>query len=172
MIATFQTGHPFSVFRSVDQSGTAPHPFGDLSDRPDLIADPMQAGPVAGHPDLACRATKSAGGRAADRVRDPESWFNACAFAAPSTRRFGTAGRNIVIGPGIANVDFSLARKFRVSERAALEFRAEFFNLFNHPQFDMPEIIFDSTNFTSVRSANKFGNGPPRQVQLGLRFSF
>jgi len=171
-IATVQSGHPFSVFRSVDQSGTTPHPFGDLSDRPDLIADPMRSGAVAANPDPMCQITKSNGGRAADRVRDPESWFNPCAFAAPATRRFGTAGRNVVIGPGIANVDLSVNRRFRVKERTVLEFRAEFFNLFNHPQFDMPEILFDSAGFATVRSANKFGNGPPRQIQLGLRLSF
>jgi hypothetical protein len=172
LIATFQSGHPFSVFRSVDQSGTAPHPFGDLSDRPDLIADPMQPGPVMSNPDPACRALASQGGRAADQVRDPASWFNACAFAAPATKRFGTAGRNIVIGPGIANLDFSVSRSFRFKERYGLDFRVEFFNLFNHPQFDMPQIFFDSAGFTSVRSANAFGNGPPRQIQLGLRLSF
>jgi len=172
LIATFQSGHPFSVFRSVDQSGTAPHPFGDLPDRPDLIADPMEPGPVLNNPDPACHTTASQGGRAADQVRDPSSWFNPCAFAAPSTKRFGTAGRNIVIGPGIANLDLSAARAFRFAERYGLEFRAEFFNLFNHPQFDMPEIFFDSARFAAVGSANAFGNGPPRQIQLGLRFSF
>lgn len=112
VILALQSGHPFTVLRSIDQSGTGPGPAGDLRDRPDLIGDPYQPGPVPNHPDPACHATVSRGGKAADVVHDPASWFNPCAFAAPGTKRFGNAGRNSLIGPGLANIDFSIGKVF------------------------------------------------------------
>jgi hypothetical protein len=173
LIGSFESGHPFSVFRSIDQSGTGAGPGGDLRDRPDVVADPFQAGPVAANPDPACSRTISQGGRAADVVRDPVSWFNACAFAGPSTRRFGNSGRNNVVGPGIANIDLSLVKLIPLyGELQKLELRLEFFNLLNHPIFDLPENFFDSTRFTQVKSANAFDTHPPRQMQIGLRFTF
>src|SRR5262249_25046331 len=82
-ILTLQSGSPFTVNRAIPQSATSAD-FG-VFDRPDVIADPFVAGPVLANPDPACHATLGAGGRAADRVRTTTSWFNPCAFAAPST---------------------------------------------------------------------------------------
>lgn len=166
-----QGGHPFTVNRAVDQSVT--DTTLGFADRPDLIADPFRSGPVANNPDPACRATISQGGRAADVVRDPRSWFNPCAFAAPSTPRFGTAGRNILIGPGLANLDVSLLKEIPLKTDARrLQLRFEFFNIFNHPNFDSPNRVFDSPSFSSVESANAYGNKPPRQIQLAARYVF
>jgi hypothetical protein len=171
-IYTLQTGHPFTVNRATTQTRTAITAFG-IPDRPDLIADPFQAGPVLNNSDPACHQTQSQGGLAADHVNQAQSWFNPCAFDNPSPGRFGTAGRNILIGPGLNDLDFSLAKNipFR-KEGRQLQFRAEFFNLFNHPNFDIPSRTLGSPTFGEVLSANLYGNKPPRQIQLGLKFVF
>jgi hypothetical protein len=173
LITSFQSGHPFTVLRSIDQSGTGFGPAGDLRDRPDLIADPGQPGPILNNPDPACHQTLSQGGKAADVVSDPASWFNPCAFAAPDTKRFGTEGRNSVIGPGLANIDFSLSKAIPLGrEGRALQLRFEFFNLFNHPTFDLPDIYYDSTRFAAVRSSNAYETSPPRQIQFAVKYVF
>jgi hypothetical protein len=170
-IVTLRSGQPFTVNRAIDQSGTGAGQI-EASDRPDVISDPYQPGPVSSHPDPACHATVSRGGRAADLVRDPASWFNPCAFAA-APGRFGDAGRNALLGPGLANLDLILLRDFPFdSDRRRLQFRFEFFNLFNHPNFDLPDRVFDSPTFGRVLSANAYGGKPPRQIQLGLKYIF
>jgi hypothetical protein len=172
LIGSFNTGHPFPILRTIDQSGTGFGPGGSIRDRPDVVGDPTKAGPVAGNPDPACRSTVSQGGKAADRVGVPESWFNRCAFAAPTGLRFGNSARNNVIGPGVANIDFSLAKRFIIDERATLQLRFEAFNLVNHPQFDLPQNYFDSASFGAVTSSNFLGTTPPRQIQIGVRIQF
>lgn len=171
-ILAFQSGRPLTVNRAIDQSLTLAGSLG-FFDRPDLVADPFKAGPVAANPDPNCQKTFSQGGFAADRVHDPASWFNPCAFASPAAPAFGSAGRNSVIGPPFGDVDFSLHKEIPLrSEAHHLELRFEFFNLFNHPNFDLPDNIFDSPAFGAVQSANAYGNKPPRQIQLGLKFVF
>jgi len=172
-ILSVQSGQPFTVYRSVYQSYTT---LITGTDRPDLIADPFLAGPVDANPDPACQLTISQGGKAADRTRTVQTWINPCAYSNPNLLgqyRFGTSPRNGVIGPGLVDMDLSISRNlavFRESQR--LNFRADFFNLFNHPNFDPPQNIFDSQNFGSLPSANQFGTRPPRQIQLALRYSF
>jgi hypothetical protein len=170
-ILTVQSGHPFSVNLGTTQNQTSLSAFG-IPDRPDAIADAFRAGPVAANPDPLCQMTISQGGRAADRVQVPESWFNPCAFAIPAGR-FGTAGRNTVIAPGIGNFDLSLAKNVSLrGERHRLQLRADFFNVFNHPNFDTPSRTFQSPIFGAVQSANAYGNKPPRQIQVGLKYAF
>jgi hypothetical protein len=170
-IVTLQSGRPFTVNRAIDQSGTGAGQI-EASDRPDVVADPYQAGPVPAHPDPACRATIAQGGRAADLVRDPASWYNPCAFAA-APGRFGNAGRNALIGPNLLNLDFTLFRDIPLEgNRRRLQLRFEFFNLFNRPNFDLPDRVFDSPTFGRVLSANAYGNKPPRQIQFGLKYIF
>ncbi|MEO7142765.1 MAG: TonB-dependent receptor, partial [Bryobacteraceae bacterium] len=169
-ISTLQTGRPFTVNRGIDQSKTGVT-LG-MFDRPDLIGDPMKAGPVSANPNPACHLTRAQGGLAADVPGDVSSWFNPCAFAAPSTVRFGTAGRNILLGPGLANVDLALRRDVRISEGQRIQASFEFFNLLNHPNFDLPNGNFDSKAVGVVQSADAFGNKPPRQIQIGLRYEF
>ena len=171
-ILTAQTGSPFTVNLPASQSGSAIAAFGNPY-RPDLIANPYEPGPVMANPNAACHTTKSQGGLAADAVRQPSSWFNPCAFAAPPAGQFGNAGRNIMNGPGLENLDFSLYKNVALhGERYHLQLRAEVFNLFNHPLFDIPNHVFDGPNFGEVLSANAYGNKPPRQVQLGLKYIF
>ena len=171
-ILTLQTGHPFTVNLGTTQSGAASSAFG-VPDRPDLLSDPTRPGPVPSNPDPACQATISQGGRAADRVGQVQSWFNPCAFTNPSPGRFGTAGRNILIGPGTHNLDLALSRSIPLrSERHRLEVRGDLFNLFNHPNYDVPSRILDTPTFARVLTENAYGNKPPRQVQLSLKYVF
>ena len=172
-ILTLQTGQPFTINRLANQSRTGiAEPLG-RTDRPDQIADPFRAGAISNHPNPACHSTVSQGGRAADVVRDPSSWFNPCAFASPLEPRFGNAGRNSVIGPGLASLDFSLLREVPLrAEGHRLQLRFEFFNLTNHPNFDLPDRIFDSAAFSRVQSSNLTGLKPPRQIQFGVRYMF
>jgi Carboxypeptidase regulatory-like domain/TonB dependent receptor len=172
-ILSLQSGQPFTIYRSGYQSFTT---LITGTDRPDLIADPFRAGAVDANPDPACHSTIAQGGRAADRTRTVQTWINPCAYSNPNLLgqfRFGTSPRNGVIGPRLVDLDLSISRNlalFRESQR--LSFRADVFNLFNHPNFDPPENIFDSQNFGSLPSSNRFGTRPPRQIQLALRYSF
>jgi hypothetical protein len=78
-----------------------------------------------------------------------------------------------VIGPRLVDMDLTIGRSialFRESQR--LSVRADVFNVFNHPSFDPPGNVFDSQNFGSLLSSNRFGTRPPRQIQLALRYSF
>jgi hypothetical protein len=171
-IMTAQTGSPFTVNLAASQSGSAIAAFGNPY-RPDLLSNPFTPGPVMANPDPACHSTISQGGLAANVVRQPGSWFNTCAFAAPAAGQFGTAGRNILTGPGFTNLDFALSKAipFR-REGQRLQIRGEFFNLLNHPNFDIPNHTFGAPTFGEVLSANAYGNKPPRQIQLGLKYIF
>jgi Carboxypeptidase regulatory-like domain len=148
-IANFSSGTPFTVYDSTNVSlqGSAPEITGFYSSRPDLIADP-NAGP-----------------------HTPDSWVSRSAFYRlnPATQagQFGNEGRNVIRGPGIANVDLSLLKTFGLAEKVRLQFRAECFNLANHANFGLPENDLASPNFGRVLEANS-----PRLVQFGLKLLY
>jgi hypothetical protein len=84
---------------------------------------------------------------------------------------YGNAGRGIVRGPGQFNFDVSILKKTEVgglSEHAYLEFRADFFNAFNHPQFGNPGVNVTQPSFGVITTTNV----GPRIVQFGLRYNF
>jgi hypothetical protein len=97
----------------------------------------------------------------------PEQWFNTAAFAFPPRGTFGNAGRNILEGPGTENVNVSLVKNAALSERLRLQLRAEFFNLFNHPNFNLPDNFLGSPTFGRILSAQS-----PRHIQFGLKLLF
>lgn len=95
-------------------------------------------------------------------------YFDTSAFARVSTVKFGNVGRNTMRGPVRANMDFSLFRKFKLTERVGLEFRAESFNITNTPHFGNPNGSRTSSNFGKITSdAND-----PRTFRFGLRIPF
>jgi len=102
--------------------------------------------------------------------RTPGRWFDVDAFAIPNGFAFGNAGRNVLIGPGQNVFDFSFRKLFRLSEAQSLEFRAELFNSFNHPNFAQPDNFIDD----GPGSAGVIGSLaiPMRQIQFGLKYNF
>ena len=105
----------------------------------------------------------------------PNVWFNKTAFvnrtdfvAGAGPYRFGSSGRNVVNGPGVAELDASLAKSFHVTERAHLDFRAEFFNLPNHPIFGQPGGTVGTVSYGLISSTNL----DSREIQFGLKLGF
>ena len=101
--------------------------------------------------------------------RSVARWFNTDAFAAfsPAPQAFGNAGVGIMRGPGLANFDFTLAKNFQINARRYVQFRTEFFNAFNHPNFGPPNIARESSGFGRILTA-----GNARIIQFGLKFYF
>jgi hypothetical protein len=132
------SSRPFTIYYSSNVSNTL-----NLHDRPNIAGD-LNAGP-----------------------HTPTQWFNAAALSAPATGTFGNEGRNAVQGPGFADLDTTLSRDFRIRERYSLKFRAEFFNVLNHPNFDLPGATVNGSGFNAIPTAQD-----PRELQLALRFSF
>jgi hypothetical protein len=99
-----------------------------------------------------------------------DRWFDVEAFEFPAALTYGNSGRNILQGPGTADLDLGLHRVFRLPMRegSRLEFRAEAFNLFNHPHFDVP----GSTIGTAAAGVIGATAIPNRQFQFGLRLVF
>ncbi|MBL8220175.1 MAG: TonB-dependent receptor [Bryobacterales bacterium] len=98
-------------------------------------------------------------------------WFDPTAFAQPASGTFGNLGRNILSGPGFANLDASIFRTFTITERFKAQFRAEAVNFSNTPHFNNPNGDITSPNFGRVTGVNGAPNGP-REVQLGLKVTF
>jgi hypothetical protein len=97
-----------------------------------------------------------------------QRWFDTSAFATPPPNSFGDlAATHAVRAPGQRNLNAGFAKIFRIRERQRLQFRGEFFNFFNHPQFGQPAATNGLSNFGQITSAN-----PARQVQLGLKYDF
>jgi len=94
-------------------------------------------------------------------------WFTTSAFGAPQPNSFGNAGRNILIGPGTFNIDFSAHKVFPIGERLKLQFRAEFFNFLNHAQFNNPDTTLSDSTFGQITSARD-----PRIIQGALKLVF
>jgi hypothetical protein len=108
--------------------------------------------------------------------RGPERWFNPAAFAdvpavdsALGAPRFGNAGRNTILGPGVNVLDASLAKKWPFHRGRALHFRLEVFNLLNHPNYGRPDTNISNVNTVATINAIV---GSMRKAQLGLRFEF
>jgi Carboxypeptidase regulatory-like domain len=115
--------------------------------------------------------------------RSVAEWINPAAFANPAGE-FGTAPRNLVRGPGTWQIDLGAAKRIHLWESGSLEFRAEFYNIFNHPQLGQPQSTFDPSNTTAfgsiintvntsiVSPITPVGSGTPREVQFALRLGF
>jgi hypothetical protein len=100
-------------------------------------------------------------------------WFNTKCFTVPAPFTYGNASRTDprLRGPGIANYDFALFKRTRITERFGLEFRTEFFNLFNRVQFGKPNQI-DRTASNSTFGVITTQVNNPRLIQFALRLSF
>jgi len=102
-----------------------------------------------------------------------EAWFDTSAFARQSFGAFGTAGRNIIFADGARNLDLAVIKRTQFGKEhngKAVEFRAEFFNLLNHPQFGPPDLDFSSTTFGQIFSTAR--GSTERVIQFGLKLGF
>ena len=145
-ITTLQTGGPLNITLPFDNSGT-----GEFRDRPNLIGNPHLAFNPLG------------------------PYLNPAAFAQPLPGTYGNLGRNAFSGPGLNDFDMSLVKSQHVSREWWLRLRAEFFNIWNHPNFANPSTTFGSGfQLTSTPDSFNpyFGNGSPRNVQLVAELEF
>ena len=140
-IVIVQSGAPFTVNLGQDRGNIGSGP----AQRPDQIGDPILPA----------------------EQRSADQWFNTAAFALQDPFTFGSAGRNSVFAPGLANVDLSIVKGWYVGEEGRLEFRWEIFNLLNRANFDVPNRVFGTPNFGRIFSAQH-----AREMQFGLRYSF
>ena len=139
-IHSFNTGNPYTIHASQDFSNA------DGDSRPDRIAG-VSITPPGG--------------------QNRQMWFNPAAFQNPAPGFWGNAGRNILSAPGTISIDFSLFKTFAITERWRLQFRSEFFNLPNHPNFRGLDTTYDDPSAGELTSAQ-----PGRQVQFALKLLF
>lgn len=164
-IATFQTGFPIRITSSDDLELENSIDF-ELPGEPDLIGkfktqDPRRAGCAFG-------TGPTAGSGAPPCQSVPNQFFDPNAFAPQALGTIGNAPRSICCGLGINNFDFALLKQTPVTEHAQLQFRAEFFNAWNHAQFFVPDgNITDGSTFGEVSRARD-----PRLVQFALKLIF
>jgi hypothetical protein len=138
-IYTWGTGFPFTPTISLDQAN-----IGIGGQRPNVVGDWRVANPSR------------------------NLWYNPAAFTLPAQYTFGNAGRNILRGPNFSNLDFSIMKRFFLSEHHHVTFRAEMFNAFNTANFGLP-----SGGIGTTSAGRIFGTvNPNRQIQLALRYEF
>jgi len=101
-----------------------------------------------------------------------ERWFDTTAFTA--VPRFGNLGRNVIIGPGFNNVDFSIVKNTKLGEGIKLQFRAEVFDIFNHASFGQPGRVVGSATFGRITNTRfpTGDSGSSRQLQFALKLSY
>ena len=145
-ITTLQSGGPLNITLPFDNSGT-----GEFRDRPNLVGNPHVPFDPLG------------------------PYLNPAAFAQPLPGTYGNLGRNAFSGPVLNDFDVSFVKSQQISGDCWLRFRAEFFNVWNHPNFANPSTTFGSGfRLTSTPDSFNpyFGNGGPRNVQLVAELEF
>jgi hypothetical protein len=102
-------------------------------------------------------------------------WINPAAFAAVDDTGYGNAPRNIAHGPKLWQADLGLVKRVPLTERAQLQFRSEFFNLFNRAQYGQPQADWSTSSFGKIITTvntTPIGTGTPREIQFALRLEF
>jgi hypothetical protein len=156
-ITVFESGVPLTITQSNDPFNS--NRFGVIAGQtfPDGIGiDPSVVSP---RPDLVS-------GQGVNGPKTAQQWFNKAAWAV-AIGHFGNSGRGVVYGPGFNNWDLAAIKNTRISERFSTQFRAEFFNAFNHTSF-----LGVSTNVNSGLFGQVTSTHDPRIIQLGMKLSF
>lgn len=146
-IVTLQSGFPFTPQLSYNPSNN-----GDTRNPVRPFVNPAFTGPVI--------------------LGSPDKWFNPAAFLAPPNDSgfYGNAGRDILIGPGLATWDFSLLKNTPVREKLNLQLRAEAFNLLNPANFNSPNaVVFTPAGVSPTAGVITSTSTTSRQIQLGLK---
>ena len=147
LIERISSGFPVPLIDSINNSGTAFSNGGNANlESPDRVAG--------------CNAGNGNHGKL--------QWINPACFVAPPVGELGNASRVPATGPDFVNTDFSVIKQFGLPREMGLDFRAEFFNLFNHSQFGSPVNDVSSPGFGFVRSTVN----DPRLIQLAPKLSF
>jgi hypothetical protein len=146
-IFSAQTGNPFSPIIPVTDTRGSLEPFNRpirIPDQPLYVANPS-----------------------------PAQWVNRAAFLAQSTG-FGNTGRNVLTAPGMFDLDFSVAKNTAITEKIGLQFRAEVFNIMNHPNFGQPVYQVTSAQFGQILATRAVRGdvSSSRQIQLGAKLIF
>jgi len=149
-IYTLESGSPFTVNLTSDgaNNGEPTASQSNISERPNLVCNPNNGS------------------------KTPSQWFDTSCFAAPLAFTYGNAGRDIVTGPGTNNFDATFQKNFAIRENVQLQFRADMFDFFNHPNFNQPNRFYQPSTaepftFGTITSAND-----PRVTQFSLRLAF
>ncbi len=149
-IYTLESGSPFTVNLTSDgaNNGEPTASQSNISERPNLVCNPNNGS------------------------KTPAQWFDTSCFAAPLASTYGNAGRDIVTGPGANNFDTTFQKNFAIRENVQLQFRADMFDFFNHPNFNQPNRFYQPSTaepftFGTITSAND-----PRVTQFSLRLAF
>ena len=137
-ILTVDTGMPLNLTVNGEPSNN-----GDTSDRPNVVGNWQLANPTV------------------------HEWFNTAAFVANTKYTYGDAGRSIIRGPGLVNLDVGAHKSFRVTERVTAQLRLESFNALNTPALGAPNTQVGNPAFGQISSA-----GPARDNQVGLKIIF
>jgi hypothetical protein len=137
-IVTVNSGMPLNLTVNGNPSNT-----GSGADRPNVVGDWHLANPTV------------------------QQWFNTAAFVANAKYTYGNAGRNVLRGPGLFNLDLAAHKSFRITERVSAQLRLESFNATNTPALGSPNTVVGSSTFGQISSA-----GTPRDNQIGLKFIF
>jgi hypothetical protein len=137
-VVSLQSGLPFTVTMAQNLCNC----FSAGAIRPNVVADPHGAKTI-------------------------QQWFNTSAFQSSGPYAFGNAGTGILLAPGKFNIDSSVIKNFRITERLSTEIRAEFFNTLNHVNLGAPGTALGSPTFGVIRSADD-----PRVIQLGAKVNF
>ncbi len=143
-LSTWRSGFPFSVTSGTDNSYS-----GVGADRADYIGGPASLDAGRPHGQLIAR------------------YFNTAAFTLNAPGTFGNSGKNILRAPRFFGTDVGLLKSNRITERVSTQFRAEFFNVFNHVNFNGPSANVSSASFGQITSA-----GDPRILQFALKLQF
>jgi Carboxypeptidase regulatory-like domain len=165
VIERVTSGFPMFVVDSSNPSGVFFSYNGNTYSRPNMVGDPNKPG------------QEGSGTNCPTQIHTLSAWFNTCAFESALPGELGTAPRAPVYGPRFVNTDFSIIKNFPLSfrEGMGLQFRAEFFNLFNHPQFYLQG--GSGTGEQDVNSSSTYGVvtgtvNNPRLIQFALRLNF
>jgi len=143
-ISSFSTGAPLSgVQGGANRSGADLAPNGGSNSRANCVAPVTTGGNI-------------------------DAWFSTTSFAAAPRYTFGSCGISTFYAPGIANWDFSVFKKFPVTEGKYFEWRTEFYNMWNHPQFGGPGTDVTNASFGKITSLQV----PVREIQFALKFVF
>jgi hypothetical protein len=146
-VGNYQSGNPFSPIVSSLRSGSL-----NAFDRPNVVYGQSVSLPDPG----------------------PNAWFNTAAFALNPIGQFGNAGRNILTGPELRDIDFSLLKNFLLREPFHLQFRGEIFNVTNTPNFGQPGNTVGAANFGVIQTtrSQRGDFGSSRQIEFALKLIF